>query len=155
MKGTCSSCQLDTTLLLQLAGLCDDSLIGCASKIWEYDSLLLLIDRQFHLRNTETAVGLDGWRDTFVRLKSNPPSFKCNSPFPRYDKIRELWLVRHVTKPDFLATSTAPRSSHLLGSHPWTIRNDSRKCMGSTLVFCNICAEHDPTSTGNPLRIHF
>ena len=35
VKGTCSSCQLNTTLLLRLAGLCNDSFIGCPSFIRE------------------------------------------------------------------------------------------------------------------------
>ena len=117
-----------------------------------HDSVLLFTDSQFHLRNIEEAgVGLDGWRDTYIRYKNPTHFLKYISPFPRYDNTKELWVVRHVTKPDFLATSTAPRSSHLLGSHPWTIHNDSRKCMGSTLVLYHIiiqrntCAEHDPS----------
>ena len=36
--------------------------------------------------------------------------------------------MRHVKKANFLATTEASESSLLLGSHKWTIHNDSKKC---------------------------
>ena len=56
------------------------------------------------------------------------------SPRLRYNSEQDLWVVRHVTKEDFVATSKAPEESYLLGSHLWTIQNDSRACSPTGVI---------------------
>ena len=46
----------------------------------------------------------------------------------RYDVTDKLWKMRHAWNSDFLATSRAPESSLVLGSHLWEVQNDSKKC---------------------------
>ena len=46
----------------------------------------------------------------------------------RYDITDKQWKMRHARNSDFLATSRAPESSLILGSHLWEIHNDSKKC---------------------------
>ena len=46
----------------------------------------------------------------------------------RYDVNDKLWKMRHALNSDFLATSRAPESSLVLGSHLWQVHNDSKKC---------------------------
>ena len=55
-------------------------------------------------------------------------------PYSRFDREQDLWVVRHVEKGLFLATSKAPEESYLLGSHPWTIYNDSRACSPTGVI---------------------
>ena len=45
-----------------------------------------------------------------------------------YDEGSRAWIARHISEPDFLATSRAPKASLLLGPHQWTVHNDSEKC---------------------------
>ena len=62
--------------------------------------------------------------------------FKCH----RYDANERLWVMRHGRNVDFLATSKATESSLLLGSHRWTVHNDSVKCSeeGVTIYEINL-----------------
>ena len=39
-----------------------------------------------------------------------------------------MWKAKDKTSPYFYAESSAVYSSLLLGTHKWTIYNDSRKC---------------------------
>ena len=48
--------------------------------------------------------------------------------FFRYDEDLSLWKATHQDHNDFLATSTATKSSLLLGRHEWTVYNDSKSC---------------------------
>ena len=52
----------------------------------------------------------------------------------RFDSQQDLWVVRHVNKALFLATSKAPEESYLLGAHTWTIYNDSRACSPTGVI---------------------
>ena len=55
-----------------------------------------------------------------------------------------MWIATVLNNKDFLAISKAPLESLLLGTHPWTVYNDSLKCSGReeytvdmTLTGCN------------------
>ena len=50
----------------------------------------------------------------------------------RYDEDLSLWKASHQEHKEFLATSTAKRSSLLLGRHEWTVHNDSKSCSPAT-----------------------
>ena len=70
----------------------------------------------------------------------------------RYNETSHLWEARHSSKLYFLATSTAPRTSLLLGSYNWTITNDNPQCNENskhtrslTLTPCN---ENEFTCSG-------
>ena len=56
----------------------------------------------------------------------------------RYNDAQRQWIARHTSKEDFLATSSAPKTSLLLGSHSWTIHNDSQECSGSRSYTTNL-----------------
>ena len=61
---------------------------------------------------------------------------------PRYDRNRHEWRMQHVSKEDFLATSRAPDSSLLLGSHKWVVHNDSKKCSSETFTYTTTLTIH-------------
>ena len=42
-----------------------------------------------------------------------------------------LWKATNRDRPNFLATSTAPKATLLLGPQDWTIHNDSKLCSES------------------------
>ena len=51
----------------------------------------------------------------------------------RYDDNTRLWIATVFDNKDFLATSRAPLQSLLLGTHLWTIHNDSIKCARNSI----------------------
>ena len=53
----------------------------------------------------------------------------------RYDKRQKQWRMRHVNEEHFLAISKASESSLLLGSHMWTVHNDSEKCSKDSTTY--------------------
>lgn len=53
----------------------------------------------------------------------------CSS---RYDEDLSLWKATHQAHKEFLATSSAKKSSLLLGRHDWTVHNDSKSCSLAT-----------------------
>ena len=61
---------------------------------------------------------------------------------PSYEKPRKRWRMRHVNKENFLATSRAPESSLLLGSHKWTVYNDSEKCSKESSTYTTTLTLH-------------
>ena len=66
------------------------------------------------------------------------------SNISRYDSAKNLWIAEHNKKTNFLATIKAPVESLLLGTHLWTIHNDSTrwKEMKETLLslhFTTLC----------------
>ena len=60
--------------------------------------------------------------------------------YSRYSVNEQMWIMRHARKVDFLATSRAPQSSLLLGSHLWVVHNDNVKCSseGGTSYMTNL-----------------
>ena len=46
--------------------------------------------------------------------------------------------MRHAREVDFLATSKAPERSLLLGSHVWTVHNDSEECFNEGVIMYEI-----------------
>jgi calcineurin-like phosphoesterase len=48
--------------------------------------------------------------------------------FPMFDKEASLWKAESTTHKNFVATSEAPFVTMLIGTHPWTIHNDSTFC---------------------------
>ena len=61
---------------------------------------------------------------------------------PRYDKQGKEWVMRHPRDQHFLATSRATESSLLLGSHKWTVFNDSEKCSQENAPYTTILTLH-------------
>jgi hypothetical protein len=49
----------------------------------------------------------------------------------RYDDDAGLWKATNTGRPNFLATSTAPKATLLLGPQDWMIHNDSELCSES------------------------
>ena len=51
----------------------------------------------------------------------------------RFDIATNLWKATSTKHPDFLATSEAPYVTMLIGTHSWTVYNDSTSCSPLTM----------------------
>ena len=77
---------------------------------------------------------------TYLTLR-NYAHIQCDGVgYSRYSVDEQMWIMRHARKVDFLATSRAPQSSLLLGSHLWVVHNDNVKCSseGGTSYMVNL-----------------
>ena len=83
------------------------------------------------------------WTDNYTFTKTPQLIFF----YLRYDKMSSLWKAENPEQPYFLATSAAARRTLLLGSHNWTLNNDScsnEKVYTTTLVLTS-CTEDEFT----------
>ena len=79
----------------------------------------------------------------FVNGQLNP-----SSSSERYDTVKDLWIMRHRGKEEFLATSQASKSSLLLGSHVWQVFNDSKSCSSNRVSYRTTLTLHACKSAG-------
>ena len=77
--------------------------------------------------NTKSMVGYNGWRNTYIRWEMQK-LIDFLSLLQRYNQPKKVWIMRHVGLEAFSATCKASETSLVLGSHKWTVHNDSEKC---------------------------
>ena len=53
---------------------------------------------------------------------------QLNFYFYRYDTENSIWRAISIKNPKFTATSEASFETLLLGTHTWTVHNDSSSC---------------------------
>ena len=56
-----------------------------------------------------------------------PVIFESKEMLFRYDQDHDLWIAKDSFDTDLVATIKVPEQSLLLGTHLWTIHNDTNK----------------------------
>ena len=74
-KLICSSCLLSTSLLLQMDGLCEDSLIGdILPALLEFFIGVFIADNRYKMLNSQSLIGFNGWQNIYIRFDHSPPT---------------------------------------------------------------------------------